>query len=182
MSSLRTVLLSALSAFLAVSALGQEPVLQGRCVGCHDGDTITVLVAQYVQVKVRLAWIDAPEMHQAFGSRAKQAMSELVLGKDVVLQPHTIDRSGRLVARVLVDGQDAALSYLSKVFAGSTKKMSVRRLRWSKPVTVMPKTQRKLKRPASGKTLIRCRPGIGAKKKIQHCGYNRLILLLAGVQ
>ena len=41
-------------------------------------------------------------------------MSELVLGKDVVLQPHTIDRSGRLVARVLVDGQDAGLELLKQ--------------------------------------------------------------------
>ena len=56
-------------------------------------------------------------------------MSELVFGKDVVLQPYTIDRSGHLVAPVFIDGQDAALSYLSKVFAGSTKNMSVKRLR-----------------------------------------------------
>ena len=41
-------------------------------------------------------------------------MSELVLGKDVVLQPHTIDRSGRLVARVLVGGQDAGLELLKQ--------------------------------------------------------------------
>jgi len=56
-------------------------------------------------------------------------MSELVFGKDVMLQPHTIDRSGRLVARVLVDGQDAGLQLLKKVFAGSTKNLSVKRLR-----------------------------------------------------
>ena len=41
-------------------------------------------------------------------------MSELVFGKDVILQPHTIDRSGRLVARVLVDGQDAGLELLKE--------------------------------------------------------------------
>ena len=44
------------------------------------------------EIKVRIAFIDAPEKGQAFDQRAKQAMSELVFGKDVVLQPHTIDR------------------------------------------------------------------------------------------
>ncbi len=39
-------------------------------------------------------------------------MSELVFGKDVELLPHSIDLYGRLVARVLVDGQDAGLELL----------------------------------------------------------------------
>ena len=39
-------------------------------------------------------------------------MSELVFGKDVQLLPHTIDRYGRLVARVIVEGQDAGLELL----------------------------------------------------------------------
>jgi len=45
--------------------------------------------------------IDAPEKGQPFGQRAKAALSELMFGKDVKLRPHTIDRYGRLVARVL---------------------------------------------------------------------------------
>jgi hypothetical protein len=36
-------------------------------------------------------------------------MSDLVFGKDVELRPHSIDRYGRLAARVLVDGRDAGL-------------------------------------------------------------------------
>ena len=39
--------------------------------------------------------LDAPEKGQAFGRRAKQAMSDLVFGRDVELVPHTIDRYGR---------------------------------------------------------------------------------------
>jgi endonuclease YncB( thermonuclease family) len=58
--------------------------------------------------------IDAPEKGQAFGQRAKQAMSELVFGKDVKLRPHTIDRYGRLIARVIVDNQDAGLELLKE--------------------------------------------------------------------
>jgi endonuclease YncB( thermonuclease family) len=39
-------------------------------------------------------------------------MSELVFGKDVKLRLHTIDRHGRLVAIVYVDGTDTGLELL----------------------------------------------------------------------
>ena len=88
--------------------------LPGRITGIMEGDAIKVRILGKPQIKVRIAFIDAPEKGEAFDQRAKQAMSELVFGKDVVLQPHTIDRSGRLVARVLVDGQDAGLQLLKQ--------------------------------------------------------------------
>jgi endonuclease YncB( thermonuclease family) len=80
----------------------------------HRGDTIRVLSGDNQQIRVRLAFIDAPERKQAFGQRAKQAMSALVFGKDVELRPHTVDRYGRLVAVVYVDGQDAGLELLKQ--------------------------------------------------------------------
>jgi endonuclease YncB( thermonuclease family) len=86
--------------------------IHGRITGVVDGDTINVLIQAKQQIRVRLAFIDAPEKGQPFGQRAKQAMSELVFGKDVKLRPHTIDRHGRLVARVLIDNQDAGLELL----------------------------------------------------------------------
>jgi endonuclease YncB( thermonuclease family) len=41
-------------------------------------------------------------------------MRELVFGKDVKLRPHTIDRYGHLVARVLIDNEDAGLELLKE--------------------------------------------------------------------
>jgi len=79
----------------------------GPITGIVEGDTIKVRILAKPEIKVRIAFIDAPEKGQGFDQRAKAAMSELVLGKDVVLQPHTIDRSGRLVARMFVDNRDA---------------------------------------------------------------------------
>ena len=93
-------------------ALPDQPPIHGRCVGVTDGDTIRVLSGDNQQIRVRLAFVDAPEKGQAFAQRAKQAMSELVFGKDVKLRPHTIDRYGRLVAVVYVNGQDAGLELL----------------------------------------------------------------------
>jgi endonuclease YncB( thermonuclease family) len=69
---------------LANPLFGQEPVIRARCVGVTDGDTVKVLTADQQLLRIRLAWIDSPEMGQAFGYRAKQAMSELVFGKEVV--------------------------------------------------------------------------------------------------
>jgi endonuclease YncB( thermonuclease family) len=71
-----------------------------------DGDTIKVLEGEKQLLRIRLAFCDAPEKKQAFGTRAKQAMSELVFGKDIELRPHAIDRYGRAVAQVEVDGKD----------------------------------------------------------------------------
>jgi endonuclease YncB( thermonuclease family) len=102
-----------LSLLLVTAVLGQGPiVMHGKVIGISDGDTIKVLVAGRQLIKVRVSWIDAPEMHQAFGYRAKQAMSELVFGKDVELRPQAIDRYGRLVAQVFVNGNDAGLEML----------------------------------------------------------------------
>jgi endonuclease YncB( thermonuclease family) len=92
----------------------QKEAILGRVIGVTDGDTVKVLTADNQQIRVRIAFIDAPERRQAFGQRAKQAMSELAFDKEVELRPHTVDRYGRLVARVLVDGQDAGLELLKQ--------------------------------------------------------------------
>jgi endonuclease YncB( thermonuclease family) len=67
--------------------LHAEPqTLTGRCVGVHDGDSITVLAAGNVQLKVRLEGIDAPELKQPFSQQSKEALSGLVFGKALTLQ------------------------------------------------------------------------------------------------
>jgi endonuclease YncB( thermonuclease family) len=106
-----------LATTLATAVLGQDLVIQGRVVGVTDGDTIKVLVADQKLMRVRFAFCDAPEKKQAFGSRAKQAMSELVFGKEIDLRPHAIDRYGRTVAQVGVDGKDAGLEMVRQGLA-----------------------------------------------------------------
>src|SRR6516225_1335945 len=63
-------------------------------------------------LRIRVAWIDCPELSQAFGGRAKKFMSALVFGKDVELRPHAIDRYGRTVAMVFVDDRDVGLELI----------------------------------------------------------------------
>jgi endonuclease YncB( thermonuclease family) len=106
-----------LATTLATAVLGQDLVIQGRVVWVTDGDTIKVLLADQKLMRVRLAFCDAPEKKQAFGSRAKHAMSELVFGKEIDLRPHAIDRYGRTVAQVGVDGKDAGLEMVRQGLA-----------------------------------------------------------------
>ena len=89
-----------LISFLINSAFSQE--YKGKVVGISDGDTFTLLTADKKQVKVRLSEIDTPERAQPFGTRARQALSDLIFSKDVLVVQDDIDRYGRLVGQVYV--------------------------------------------------------------------------------
>lgn len=78
-------------------------------VGVHDGDTVTVLDASRQQTRIRVEGIDCPELHQAFGRRAKQFTSGLVYGKSVEIRGSKRDQYGRLIGRVIVNGRDLSL-------------------------------------------------------------------------
>lgn len=66
--------------------------VSGRVIGISDGDTITVLDAQRLPRKVRLAGIDAPEMGQPFGQVSKANLSALVFNKAVTVEYTKTDR------------------------------------------------------------------------------------------
>jgi micrococcal nuclease len=85
---------------LATFLVGADP-LMGKVVKVTDGDTITVLVDRQ-QVKIRLNAIDAPERSQDFGQRSKEALADLVFGKDVRIETHGKDRYGRTIGDVFV--------------------------------------------------------------------------------
>jgi micrococcal nuclease len=73
-----------------------------------DGDTIGVLRATPAgprEQRVRLWGIDAPEKAQAYGTKAKQALSAMVWGKRVQVDVRDTDRYGRLVAKLTAAGQ-----------------------------------------------------------------------------
>lgn len=109
----------ALALMMSVVQAGQ---VQGRVVGVADGDTVTVLDDHRVQHKVRLAGIDAPEKGMPYGQRSKQHLSDLVFGKTVTLEGDKVDRYGRTVAKVIVNGRDVNLAQIAAGMAWHYKK------------------------------------------------------------
>ena len=87
-----------------VAAPAAADELRGRVVGVSDGDTITVLVDSHQQHRIRLAEIDAPELRQPYGQKAKQALSTLVFAKDIRVITSGKDRYGRLIGRAYAPG------------------------------------------------------------------------------
>jgi endonuclease YncB( thermonuclease family) len=83
--------------------------LTGQVVRIADGDTITVLDSSDTQHRIRLAGIDAPESHQAFGEQSRQSLSGMIFGKDVNVSYQKIDQYGRIVGKILLDGKDINL-------------------------------------------------------------------------
>jgi len=73
----------------------------GLVVSVLDGDTIEVLHNDRPE-RIRLSGIDCPEKSQAYGTRAKEAASELVLGGEVTLRTYGKDKYGRTLADVLL--------------------------------------------------------------------------------
>ncbi len=72
-----------------------------------DGDTIHVRPSGGGKpVKIRIDGIDAPEICQAGGTAAHDALKRQVLGQRVVVQSKAGDGYGRLVARIVMNKQD----------------------------------------------------------------------------
>lgn len=90
--------------FISLNVLAKD--LEGKIVGVSDGDTATMLVEApngKLNIKIRLAQIDAPEKAQPWGQKSKQALSDLIYGKTIRAEVETKDRYGRAVAN-LYDG------------------------------------------------------------------------------
>jgi endonuclease YncB( thermonuclease family) len=96
--------------------------LTGKTVRVSDGDTIVILSEGNVQHKIRLQGIDAPERGQAYGTKSKEHLSDLLAGRFVVVEYDKRDRYGRIVGKVLVGGEDACLEQVSAGFAWHYKK------------------------------------------------------------
>lgn len=112
-----------LVAVLLVSAWSAgADTISGRVVGISDGDTVTVLDGQRLSHKVRLAGIDAPELGQPHGQSSKANLSALIFKKVVSVQYTKIDRWGRLVGKVLLDGHDVNLRQVSDGMAWHFKR------------------------------------------------------------
>jgi micrococcal nuclease len=145
--------------FQALTLVLLGETFTGNCVGVHDGDTISVMKAGRA-VKIRLEGIDCPEMGQDFGTRVKTFTSGMVFGKGVQVKEYNLDKYGRMVARVYVQGRDVSLELVKAGLAWHFKKYSsdpilaeaeeqargLKKGLWSMPNPVPPGEYRRLHR------------------------------------
>ncbi|PQO33019.1 thermonuclease family protein [Blastopirellula marina] len=80
-------------------------LLRGKVIYVADGDTIGVLDDKKTTHRIRLEGIDAPESGQAFGNRSRQALNDLVYGKQVLVTYEKSDTYGRILGQIYLDGQ-----------------------------------------------------------------------------
>lgn len=91
------------------TALADKPaqVLSGVVTRVVDGDTLWVQAREGAGlVKVRLSGLDAPEICQAGGPAAREALRQRALGQGVTLTYRRRDDYGRVLARVDLQGED----------------------------------------------------------------------------
>ena len=104
--------------FLAAASINaQERTIAGKVTEVIDGDTITVTDDQQKTYIIRLAGIDAPEINQDYGKKARKFLSELVFEKNVTATTSKMDRNGEYVGKVLVYGRDVGLEMVIAGFA-----------------------------------------------------------------
>ena len=103
----RTRSLFALMLAIPLAAFA-EPLTRytARVTGVHDGDTVRVTDAQGAKRRIRLAYIDAPELDQAHGIASRDALRQLIDQQTVQLTIHDTDRYQRQVATITLNGQD----------------------------------------------------------------------------
>lgn len=77
----------------------------GKVIAVLDGDTLLVL-RNNRPAKVRLAEIDAPEKMQTFGETSRRSLSDMVLGKQVMVSSQAVDKYGRMVAHLGLNDLD----------------------------------------------------------------------------
>jgi endonuclease YncB( thermonuclease family) len=109
-SAFYTFLLAIFLVLGTCSAYAGRHDVSGRVVRVMDGDTVEVLDINRNTHRIRLSGIDAPERGQAFGNRAKQALSSLVGGKHVMVIADKRDRYQRLIGKIITEGKDANLA------------------------------------------------------------------------
>jgi micrococcal nuclease len=106
-------------------------VRYGYVIKVYDGDTITVasrMWGTYYRFSVRLRGIDCPEMKsddKVIAMIAQKKVSDLILNKRVYLTEVSMDKYGRLLAKVSYHGVDVSAFLLGQKLAvpydGGTK-------------------------------------------------------------
>lgn len=100
--------------------------ISGQVTYVIDGDTFQ-LSSQLGNIRIRIAEIDAPELQQAYGQKAKSYLKGLIESGTIICSIMEKDRYGRYIAKVHVPGIrniDVATEMVRAGYAWHYKKYS----------------------------------------------------------
>lgn len=120
-------------AFTLMTTATNAGTLNGLVVGITDGDTLTLLVDRQ-QYKIRIAGIDAPERHQAWGDKSKLNISRLSHSKTAIADCPKVDRWGRQICKVTVNGVDIGLEQVKDGMAWWYRKYAKEQAAEDRPI------------------------------------------------
>mgnify|MGYP003783443279 CR=1 FL=1 len=114
------------------------PIKGGTVIKVYDGDTITIAnklpyeASPLYRFSVRINGIDCPEMRTSNETEkqcaqlAKEFLLNMIMNKYIYLENIDIDKYGRILADVMIDGQNVSelmiKERLAVRYAGGTKK------------------------------------------------------------
>lgn len=110
------------SSAAAASGNSVQLVIEGKVIGVHDGDTVTVLDQDNKKFAIRLQGIDAPELKQEFGAASQKNLAGMVLGKQVSIFWNKVDKYRRTVGTIMLDGRDINIEQVKAGVAWHFKK------------------------------------------------------------
>jgi len=96
--------------------------IEGNISRVVDADTIVIESEKGVKYKVRLLGIDAPEIKQVYGKEATKYLSNLILGKALVIIGSNKDSYKRLLGKLVLDGYDINLNLVKNGMAWHYKR------------------------------------------------------------
>lgn len=91
-----------------------------------DGDSIRVIDGSGQRRRIRFAYVDAPELDQAYGKTAHKALRQIVEGQRVEVLVFERDRYGREVAQIRLNDRDIGLWMIANGHAWHYKQYAKR--------------------------------------------------------
>lgn len=113
-------------------------VINGLVIHVDDGDTVTLLYGKREKLSIRLANIDAPErshtkqesgrVGQPYSEISRRSLESLAKGKEAVADCSGIDRYGRFVCNIVIDGRSVNEQQVSRGLAWANRQSNGRYL------------------------------------------------------
>lgn len=101
--------------------------INGQVTYVIDGDTFQLSSQKLGDIRIRIAGIDAPELQQPYGKKAKSYLKALIESETVICTILEKDRYGRYIAKIHIPGTqklDVAAEMVRAGYAWHYKKYS----------------------------------------------------------